>query len=167
MLVRSKSDYRDFLCCHVWGCPVFVLEPKLQNYQNLPKWNQRARLGQFLGFSDEHLSLVSNVQHISTGYIYPQFHLVYDDSFKTFICQVHYDSTIEFICSDIFDINKYWYSKEEFCNAGIIFIGCHFSTVSSQMGGDDVIGSKIQRDSKSGQKIGFARAIEQHQRYFR
>jgi hypothetical protein len=42
LITRECSDYRDFLHCHVWGCPVLVLEVKLQNDQKLPKWNQRA-----------------------------------------------------------------------------------------------------------------------------
>jgi hypothetical protein len=31
VITRERSDYKDLLCCHVWGCPVFALEPKLQN----------------------------------------------------------------------------------------------------------------------------------------
>jgi hypothetical protein len=61
LITREQSDYKDILRSHVWGCPVFVLEAKLQNDQKLPKWNQRARMGQFVGFSDEHSSLVANV----------------------------------------------------------------------------------------------------------
>ena len=56
LITRERSDYKDLLRCHVWGCPVFVLEVKLQNDQKLPKWNRRARMGQFIGFSDEHSS---------------------------------------------------------------------------------------------------------------
>ncbi len=59
--LMERSDYRDLLHCHVWGCPVFVLKAKLQNDQKLPKWNRRARMGQFVVFSDEHSSLVANV----------------------------------------------------------------------------------------------------------
>jgi hypothetical protein len=54
---------------------VFVLEAKLQNDQKLPKWNRRAQMGQFVGFSDKHSSLVANVCHLSTNFISPQFHL--------------------------------------------------------------------------------------------
>jgi hypothetical protein len=61
IIPRERSDYRDLLCCHVWGCPVFVLKAKHQNDQKLPKWNRRARMGQFVGFSDKHSSLVANV----------------------------------------------------------------------------------------------------------
>ena len=62
LVTKERSDYREILRrCHVWGCPVYVLEAKLQNDQKLPKWNRRARLGQFVGFSDEHSSMVANV----------------------------------------------------------------------------------------------------------
>jgi hypothetical protein len=29
LITRERSDYKDLLCCHVWGCSVFVLEAKL------------------------------------------------------------------------------------------------------------------------------------------
>ena len=58
---KKKSNNRDLRCSHVWGCPVFVMEAKLQDDQRLPNWNQRSRLGKFLGFSDEHSTSVANV----------------------------------------------------------------------------------------------------------
>ena len=61
LLTKSKADHCDLLRFHVWGCPAIVLDPKLQNDQKLPKWNRPARAGQFLGYSDEHSSLVANV----------------------------------------------------------------------------------------------------------
>jgi hypothetical protein len=33
---------------HVFGCPVYVLDPALQDGKKIPKWNPRARLGLFL-----------------------------------------------------------------------------------------------------------------------
>ena len=86
LLTKSKADHHDLLCTHVWGCPAIVLEPQLQNDQKLPKWNRHAGVGQFLGYSDEHLSLVANVCHLSTGYISPQFYVIFDDLFETVIC---------------------------------------------------------------------------------
>eukprot|EP00804_Cyclotella_cryptica_P030035 CCRYP_016932-RA/>CCRYP_016932-RA protein AED:0.41 eAED:0.41 QI:0/-1/0/1/-1/0/1/0/126 len=62
LLTKTKADHRDLLRSHVWGCPVFVLDPKLQDGKKIPKWNCRLRLGQFLAFSDEHSSLVANVR---------------------------------------------------------------------------------------------------------
>jgi hypothetical protein len=31
LITRERSDYKYILRCHVWGCPVFILEAKLQN----------------------------------------------------------------------------------------------------------------------------------------
>jgi hypothetical protein len=61
LLTKSKADHCDLLCLHVWGCPATLLDPKLQNDQKLPKWNRHDCVGQFLGYSDEHSSLVANV----------------------------------------------------------------------------------------------------------
>jgi hypothetical protein len=75
LLTKSKADHRDLLRLHVWGCPAIVFDPKLQNDQKLPKWNRCASVGQFWGYSDEHSSLVANVQHLSTGHVSVQFHV--------------------------------------------------------------------------------------------
>ena len=77
-------------------------------------------MGQFLGFSDEHSSLVTNVQHLSTGYIYPPFCLLFDDLFETVIIQGDDGSTYEAICGNIFYINRYRYIKEKFEDDGNI-----------------------------------------------
>ena len=111
LLTKTKSDHRDLLLFHLWGCHVFVLEPKLQIHQKLPKWNQRARIGKFLGVLDEHYSLVENVCHLSTGYISPQFHLVFDDLFKMFICTRDDENVFNAIYNDIFELNGDWYAK--------------------------------------------------------
>ena len=67
------------------GVSLITFITKAQNGHNPPKWNQRAPLGQFLGFSDEHSFLVANVRHLRTGYISPHFHLAFDDLFETVI----------------------------------------------------------------------------------
>ena len=61
---------------------------------------------------DGQFSLVANVRHLSTGYISHQFHFVFDDLFDTFIHKKDNDSTIEMICSDLFNINRYCYAEE-------------------------------------------------------
>ena len=81
---------------------MFVLEAKLQDDQKIPKWNRRSRLGQFLGFSDEHSTLVASVRNITTGYISPQYHVVFDDLFETSIREGENDPVIDQICNDIF-----------------------------------------------------------------
>ena len=104
----------------MWGCPVFVLEAKLQNDQKLPKWNRRARMGQFVGFSDQHSSLVANVQHLTTNFISPQFHLVFDDLFKTVNRIGVDDLVIESLCNELFQLNRELFAEEELDEAGNI-----------------------------------------------
>ncbi len=54
ILTGTCSDHRDLLRTHMWGCPVYLLDPKLQDGKKISKWNRWAWQGQFLGFSDEH-----------------------------------------------------------------------------------------------------------------
>ena len=68
---------------HPFGCPVLVLETALQNGQSLPKFDPRCRMGVYLGHSSEHASNVALVLNPKTGIISNQYHLVFDDKFKT------------------------------------------------------------------------------------
>ena len=100
------------------GCPVFVLDPKLQDGKKIPKWNRRSRLGQFLGFSDEHSSLVANVQNLSTGFVSPQFHVVFDDLFQTVFSSGDNDVLVDRICNELFEYNRDIYAEDEFDSVG-------------------------------------------------
>eukprot|EP00957_Ditylum_brightwellii_P070530 5359195-Ditylum_brightwellii.AAC.1 len=44
----SRVDHTDLLNLHVWGCPTYVLDPKLRDGKKLPKWSPRKQRGQFL-----------------------------------------------------------------------------------------------------------------------
>jgi hypothetical protein len=112
LVTKEWFDYKDILRCHVWGCPVYVLEAKLQNDQKLPKSNMRARLGQFVGFSDEHSSLVANVWHLTTRYISPQFHVIFDDLFEPVNCTGVDDCIIESICDGLFQRYQELYAED-------------------------------------------------------
>ena len=68
---------------HVWGCPVYVLDPKLQQGKKLPRWEPRSRQGVFVGYSPVHSSDVPLVLNLQSGSISPQYHVVFDDSFST------------------------------------------------------------------------------------
>ena len=68
---------------HVFGCPVYVLDPKLQDGKKLPKWERRSRRGIYLGVSKYHSTTVHLVLNPRTGKISPQYHVVFDDTFST------------------------------------------------------------------------------------
>jgi hypothetical protein len=62
---------------HVFGCPVYVLDPRLQDGHKIPKREPCARFGLFVGFLPLHLPLVPLVLNIQTGNISPQYHVIF------------------------------------------------------------------------------------------
>jgi hypothetical protein len=75
-------------------------------------------LGQFVGFLDEHSSMVANVRHLTTGYISPQFHVVFDDLFKTVNRTGADDQVVESICNILFQRNRELYAEDELDEVG-------------------------------------------------
>ena len=81
---RSVSDFKALHNAHPWGCPVYVLEPRLtQAGGKIPKWQPRSRRGQYVGVSPVHAEDISLIRNLKTGYISPQYHIVFDDWFET------------------------------------------------------------------------------------
>jgi hypothetical protein len=62
---------------------VFVLDPRLQDDKSIPKWDSKARIGVFVGYSHEHSSTVPLIYNPATQHISPQYHVVFDDTFST------------------------------------------------------------------------------------
>jgi hypothetical protein len=75
------QNYKHLERCHVWGSPVFVLDPALQDAKKIPKWNPISILGMYPGNSPVHSSTVTRVLNLRTGYITAQYHTVHDDLF--------------------------------------------------------------------------------------
>ena len=80
---KSKNNYTHLTNAHTWGCPVYVLDPALQDGQKIPCWDPRSRRGVYLGISPLHASTVGLIYNSKTNRISPQFHCVYDDYFQT------------------------------------------------------------------------------------
>ena len=66
-----------------WGCPVYVLKPRLRDGGKIPKWDPQSRCGQYMGASLLHALTVGLIRNLQTGSITPLFHLIYDDYFET------------------------------------------------------------------------------------
>ena len=81
--LKALKDNEILATLPVWGCPVYVLEPTLQDGRKLPKWQPRSRRGQYVGMSPYHASNVALVRNLTTGSIGPQFHVVFDNWFET------------------------------------------------------------------------------------
>ena len=120
LLTKTKADHRDLLRTHVWGCPAYVLDPSLQNNVKIPKWNQRARLAQFVGFSEQHSSLIANIRHLGTGRISPQYHVVFDDLFQTVFSDGINDKVTDAICDHLFEESRDVYVEPEYNEDGVL-----------------------------------------------
>lgn len=68
---------------HVFGCPCYVLNPKLVAGGQIPKWDPRSRQGKFVGYSKQHSSSAGLILNPRSGYISTQFHVLYDDEFSS------------------------------------------------------------------------------------
>ena len=80
----QKVASHSSLCrVHIWGCPAYVLEPRLQDGKKIPKFHPHSRQGRFVGFSKDHSSSVALILNRQTRKITPQFHCVFDDFFQT------------------------------------------------------------------------------------
>ena len=78
--VQIAPKLRHF---HAFGCPTYVLDNVLQSGQGAPKWNERSRLGVYLGPSPNYARSIALVLNPRTGHVSPQFHVKFDDFFET------------------------------------------------------------------------------------
>ena len=63
--------YHHLQRAHIFGCPVYVLDPRLQNGHKIPKWQFQNCVGVHLGVSKQHISTVHLILNLSTGVISP------------------------------------------------------------------------------------------------
>ena len=107
LLTRKKVNHRDLRRSHVWEYSVFVLEPNLQNDQNILKWNHR-------GFSEHQSSLILNVHYLKTYHISPQYHIVFDNLFENVYIKGENYPKADAISKNLFYHKCNWYVLEEY-----------------------------------------------------
>ncbi len=67
-----------------FGCPVYVLDSRLQSNRPFHKWNiNRTRVGIYLGRLPQHSRSIALVLDIKTGLVSPLFHIKMDSWFDT------------------------------------------------------------------------------------
>ena len=79
----SSTEHFTSTVLHTFGCPVYVLDPRLQDSKKVPKWSLRSRRGIYLGFSKVHSSTGNLILNPETGVISPQYHVVFVDTLST------------------------------------------------------------------------------------
>ncbi len=83
LLTNSILDPQEYSDLHVWGSPVYVLDPGISKGGKIPKWKPRSRRGVYMGVSEKYASSVPKVLNPHSGYITSQFHCLFDDWFFT------------------------------------------------------------------------------------
>ena len=77
-LIIHQKHWKPF------GCPTYVLKSELQGTTGIhPKWDARSRAGIYLGQSPIHNRDVALVLNIHIRYASPQFHVKFDETFRT------------------------------------------------------------------------------------
>ena len=66
-----------------FGCPAYVLSRSLQLGRPHGKWDERSKMGIYLGPSPVHNKNVALVMDMDTGLVSPQFHVMFDNEFRT------------------------------------------------------------------------------------
>jgi hypothetical protein len=88
------DNYNHLTRAHVFGCPVYVLDLRLQDNTKIPKWSMRSRCGINLGVSKHHSSTVHLFLNPQTGVISPQYHCIFDDTFSTIWSDGQFDPIV-------------------------------------------------------------------------
>ena len=78
--MHNKINIRHY---HTLVCPAYVLNARLQGASFIPKWDERVRVGAYVGIYPIHVGNVSLILNLSTGHVSPQFHVVFDENFST------------------------------------------------------------------------------------
>ena len=77
-------------------------------------------MGQFLGFSCQYLSTVALVRNLHMGYIHPQYHVVFDDKFKTIFHAGKSTEELDKICNELFVESHNCYVEEGYDEDGVL-----------------------------------------------
>ena len=89
---------------HTFGPPCFILHPKLFQKKFIPKLTPKLRQDVYLGISPQHAGSVTLVLNLKTGYISPQFHIVFGDYFTTASARV--TNKLPYNWNDIFNSHR-------------------------------------------------------------
>ena len=81
--MQDPNRHDHLRCAHLFGCPCYVLNPKLVEGHTILKWDPRSRQGKFVGYSKDHTTNAGLILNVTTGFMSPQYHVLYDDSFES------------------------------------------------------------------------------------
>ena len=78
--MHNKINIRHY---RTFGCPVYVLDARLQGAIFIHKCDKRVRVGAYVGRFPILVGNVSLILNLSKVHVSPQFHVVFDKTFST------------------------------------------------------------------------------------
>jgi transposase InsO family protein len=69
ILTRSSWSADRAQHLHVWGCPTYILDPKLQGGDRIPKWRPCSRRGVYMGVAENYATSSPLVLNLQSGAI--------------------------------------------------------------------------------------------------
>ena len=78
--VKIAPQLRHF---HHFGAPAYVLKNEIQQGQKARKWEEKARVGIYLGQSTQHARTIMLILSLQSANVSPQFHCQVDDTFAS------------------------------------------------------------------------------------
>ena len=109
MLTKTSSYHHKLLRTHVWGCPTFMLDPKMY-YAQKTQVESSCLDGTISWIFNQHISLMANTRTLRTGYLSPYFHVVIDDLFQTIFSCDKNDMLFDVMCNQLFHNNQNCYA---------------------------------------------------------
>ena len=83
MLTHTQWEQHKFHDCHMWDCPVYMLDKHLSKGKKLPQWKPHSKHIIYIGHSPMHASMVPLILNPNTSALSSVFHVVFDDWFTT------------------------------------------------------------------------------------
>ena len=78
--MHNKINIRHY---HTFVCLVYVIDARLQGDIFIPKWDERVRVGAYVGRSPIQAGNISLILNLSTGHVSPQFQVNFDETSST------------------------------------------------------------------------------------
>ncbi len=75
-----------------------------------------------MGFSEQHSLLVAKVRNLSTGFISPQYNLVFDDNFEMVFSSGKDAGVAEAVCKNLLKNERDVYVKLEYEDGELIYL---------------------------------------------
>ena len=107
---------------HVWGCPVYVTDKRVQDSNHIGRWEHRSRQCVYVGHSRDHGNNVYLVWDPVTKHVSPQYHLIFDDKFTTVAPGDRSTADMNMVYDTLFaDESNHWTYHDDFDDAYYFF----------------------------------------------